>query len=91
MNEFNPDIHFDFDEDAEEYFSYYILGERPVRLTVWNDAPILAETINFETKKFEIDNTFIMAIIDSLDAEKVSEADFINQCLKFGVKPERKD
>lgn len=75
----------DFDNDAPESFSYYMLGERPVRVTVWNGAPTQTETINLNTKTLEIDNNYIMEVCEASDSIKVTEKVFIDQCLRLGV------
>lgn len=81
------DFEFEFDENAPEHFEYYLLGERPIRATVSNDSIILTETIDLDTKTFGIDNIFIPVLLEATDDVVISEADFINQCLKYGVKP----
>lgn len=81
------DFDFEFDEDAPDVISYYILGERPIKVTSSNGAPVMIETINFETKQFHIDNTLIRAITDSTEIQKVDEIAFRNFCLSRGVKP----
>lgn len=88
---FDPDfeIDFEFDENAPRSYLHYLLGDRPVRITVKNGAPILAETIDFEKKMLVIDNLFISAVADSLDIIRVDEKEFSNACLKYGVKPVR--
>mgnify|MGYP003669080812 CR=1 FL=1 len=80
---------FEFDENAKEYFEYYLLGERPVRLTIFNEAPVLAETVDLDSKKLIIDNMLIIRFLESTDAQEISKDDFVNQCLSFGVTPVR--
>lgn len=89
--EFDPDfdIDFEFDENAPKSYLHYLLGDRPVRITMKNGAPILAETIDFEGQKLIIDNLFISAVVDSLDIIRLDEKEFANECLKYGVKPVR--
>lgn len=85
------DFDFIYDEDGEETYEYYLLGDLPIRATVFNNSFILTETINIKTKSLGIDNIYITELKTSNDVKKISEVDFINQCLKFGVQPQRKD
>lgn len=89
--EFDPDfdMDFEFDENAPESYLHYLLGDRPVRITMKNGAPILAETIDFEKKRLVIDNLFIGVVAESLDIIRLNEKDFANECLRYGVKPVR--
>lgn len=83
------DLGFEFDENAEEYFEYYILENGPIRVTVFNQAPVLAEIINTETKMLKIDNTFIVRLAKSTSAYEIDENEFNEKCLSLGIQPKR--
>lgn len=92
MSDFEEDLDFEefdfiFDENAQEYYQYYVIGIRPIRITIFNKAPVLAESVDFDKKTFGIDNTLIKLVTDSLEIERVDENTFRNACLAIGVKP----
>jgi hypothetical protein len=80
---------FQFDPDDEKYFEYYILNGGPIRITIFNQAPVLAEIVDEEKKHLVIDNLFIIKYMQSTDAEEITESEFKESCLAIGVRPER--
>ncbi len=83
------DFDFEFDEDAPEFYEYYLMNDLPLRITSFNQAPILAEIIDFENKTLKIDNTIIIKFIEASDAKEITESEFKEACLALGVRPER--
>lgn len=81
------EFEFEYDDDGEETYLYYILGERPVKITCIDSFPIQAETPDFEKKIFVRDNSVIKRVTDSADVIKVSVKDFNEFCLSKGIKP----
>jgi len=84
------DFDFDFDEDAPEFYEYYLMNDLPLRITSFNQAPILAEIIDFENKTLKIDNTIIIKFIEASDVIEIDEQEFVNKCLSLGIAPHRK-
>ncbi|MGN7437733.1 MAG: hypothetical protein ACTHOO_03740 [Alcanivorax sp.] len=81
------DFEFDYDDDGEETVLYYILGERPVKVTCIDSFPFQAETPDFDKGIFVKDNKVIKRINDSSDVVKVSENEFKEFCLSKGITP----
>ena len=71
------DFEFEYDDDGEETVIYYILGDRPVKVTCIDSFPIQAETPDYEQDGiFVKDNKVIRRINDSADVVKVTENEF---------------
>ena len=82
------DFEFEYDDDGEETIIYYILGDRPVKVTCIDSFPIQAETPDYEQGGiFVKDNKVIRRINDSADVVKVTENEFKEFCLSRGIKP----
>lgn len=81
------DFDFHYDENGEKTTLYYILGERPLKVTCVDSLPVKIQALDFEARKFIIDNTLIKRINDAVELRKVNEADFRNFCLSKGIKP----
>lgn len=64
---------FKFDPNDEKYFEYYILGDGPIRITKFNEAPVLAEIVDEEKKHLVIDNLFIIEFMQSTDAKEITK------------------
>ena len=80
--------HKNLDFDGPHEYIYYLAGVRPLRVGyIHPHIPVIAEVLNFETKKFEINNMYISYAAKSLDYIKLTEQEFVNECLKNGVKP----
>lgn len=82
LNEFD-----DYDEDGEVTITYYILGDRPIKVTCIDDVPDSIYAYSFETRAFERDGNMLRIINDSMDIRKVDELEYRNKCLSVGVKP----
>lgn len=66
---------------------FYMIGERPVRISyIAEDIAVMAEIPDHDTKTFTIDNQFIHIAAKTLDAEEISKDEFNEWCLKNGYK-----
>ncbi len=81
------DINFDYDEDGEKTTIYYILGDRPIKVTCIDDVPDKILAYDFETKSFKRDGKLLRIINDSMEIRKIDELEYRNKCLSLGVKP----
>ena len=78
----------ELEEDTGEVrIVYYILGDRPIKVTFVDDFPELVQTPDMDKKVFTFDHSYLKIINDSMDIKKVDETTFCNACLAIGVKP----
>ncbi|PCJ99428.1 MAG: hypothetical protein COA45_05155 [Zetaproteobacteria bacterium] len=72
----------------ERVYHYYLLGNRPIKVTCSAmEIPINIEIVDSDKKEFVSDLSLVPVITDSMDIRKVDENEFINACLAKGVKP----
>lgn len=82
----------DIDENAPLEYHYYLVGDRPLRIGyIAPYVSVIAEILNSETKKFYIDNTYMDRAATSVDIIRIDQAQFIDACLRKGVKPPPKE
>ena len=80
--------YFGVDENAPMEYLYYIVGDRPLRIGhIAPEVPVIAEILDGETKKFEINNLYISYVAENTDVIELSREEFVDACLKRGVKP----
>lgn len=72
----------------ERIYHYYLLGDRPIKVTCSAlEIPLSAQIIDSKKKEFIYDLALIPVITDSLDIRQINENEFRNACLAKGVKP----
>ncbi|PCJ02370.1 MAG: hypothetical protein COB14_02400 [Alphaproteobacteria bacterium] len=72
----------------ERIYHYYLLGDRPIKVTCSAmEIPINIEIVDSNKKKFVPDLSLISVITDSMDIRTINENEFRNACLAKGVKP----
>lgn len=72
----------------ERNFHYYLLGDRPIKVTCnASEIPLSAQIVDTKTKEFVYDLALIPVITDSMDIRTIDENEFRNACLAKGVKP----
>ena len=73
----------------ERIYHYYLLGDRPIKVTCCKESeiPITAAIVDSKKKEFVYDLELIPLITDSVDIRAIDENEFRNACLAKGVKP----
>ncbi len=74
-------------DDGVEEIVYYIMGTRPIKVTLIDNYPEYVQAFDFRKKQFVLDRTVMKLINDSVDVRRVNKNDFANACLAVGVKP----
>ncbi len=74
-------------DDGVEEIVYYIMGKRPIKVTLIDNYPEYVQAFDFRKKQFILDRTVMKQINDSMDVRRVNKNDFANACLAVGVKP----
>lgn len=87
----HPDDIYDLidleEETGEVSVVYYLLGDRPIKITYVDDFPELVQTPDMDKKEFVFDHSYVKIVNNSLDVRRVDETTFRNACLAIGVKP----
>lgn len=74
--------------EKDRIYHYYLLGDRPIKVTCnASEIPLSAQIVDTKTKEFIYDLTLIPVITDSMDIRTIDENEFRNACLAKGVKP----
>ena len=72
----------------ERIYHYYLLGDRPIKVTCNAlEIPLSAQIVDSKKKEFIYDLALIPYINDSMDVIKIDENKFRDACLAKGVKP----
>ena len=72
----------------ERVYHYYLLGNRPIKVTCSAmEIPINVEIVDSDKKEFVSDLSLVPVITDSMDIRKIDENEYRNACLAKGVKP----
>ncbi len=78
----------DIDSNAPMEYVYYLVGDRPLRISyIAPGIAVLAEILDSDTKEFVTDNFYIHYVAESTDIIELDQKEFVDECLKRGTKP----